>query len=156
MMNQTQLQSGDDSRSPMTSRWGWLNWPARARRAAMVSYWLLLTWSLLAPSRDFQHLHYFSFQDKIAHLALFAVLAALVSWSSPQGWGRGWRRIAVIASMIAYGVATEFIQPLVPDAERAFEWFDIAMDCAGISAGLWLCGLAASRVNRPSVPCAPS
>lgn len=124
----------------MTSRWEWMNWPAKARWALTACYWLLVNWMLFAPSGNFKHVHFFPQQDKLGHLALFGALAALVRWSIPLGWGRGWKRIAVAAAVIGYGVATECIQPRISGAGRAFEWLDIAMDSLGGVFGLWLCG----------------
>jgi VanZ family protein len=121
-------------------RWGWLDWPASARRTATLAFLLFMNWLLLAPARTFSDVHIFlSHQDKIAHCGIFAALAGLVRWSVPAGWGKGRQRAAVILTLLFYGAAIECVQPLLPGAGRTFEWLDLLMDFIGVGMGVWLC-----------------
>jgi len=112
-----------------------------------VAFWVLVNGLLFLPAKTFRNVPlFFPQEDKIVHLAIFGTLAALVRWSIPARWGRGGKRIAVIMALAAYGVLTECIQPLIPNAARLFEWGDILMDCMGVVMGVWLCGCLARTV----------
>lgn len=111
----------------MVARWAWMNWPAGARWGLTAFYWLLVSWVLFTPAQTLPRLDFWlPYQDKIAHLAMFGILAALVRWSIPSPWGKGWRGLAVVLALGIYGAGTEYIQFLIPDAHRMFEWADIS------------------------------
>lgn len=133
------------SLAPMPTRWTRLNWPARGRWALTVAVWTLVHWLLVSPADNFEQVSQFlPFQDKITHGVIFGVLSALVRWSIPDLWGRGWRWGVVAVVLAAYGAGTECIQLLFPHLHRTFECVDIMMDCLGIVMGMWLCGRMAA------------
>ncbi len=125
---------------PDVMRWGWLNWPAKGRRAVTLLFLVLINWLLLAPAGTFREVHVFlSHQDKIAHFGMFGILTGLARWSAPATWSQGWRRPVFILALVAYGLATDCLQLLLPSLGRNFEWLDLASDAVGVAFGLWLC-----------------
>ncbi len=125
----------------MRCRWAWLNWPAGIRRVLAALFWMLVTVLLFLPSDNFHDVEMlFPQQDKVAHLGMIGTLAALIRWSIPDSWGRGWRGGVVVMVLMAYGLGTECLQPLIPGSGRSFEWADILMDGIGVVLGTWLCG----------------
>jgi VanZ family protein len=135
---------------PAVMRWGWLNWPASARRSVTLGFLILINWLLLAPAGTFREVHIFlSHQDKIVHFGMFGLLTGLARWSIPAPWGQGWKRPVFILSLVSYGLATECLQLLMPSLGRNFEWSDLACDAIGIAFGLWLC----ERLARRDPPC---
>ena len=148
------IQSGRDGGVPQPPEKrffirSWLSWPAWARLTTTGCYWVLVNWFLFAPSTTFQSVHHFlPQQDKIAHLVMMGTLAALVRWSIPDRWGRGWNGAVVILVLAAYGFGTECIQALVPSQGRSFEWADVLMDGLGSLLGMWLCGRLVCPAGR--------
>ncbi len=131
-------------------RWRWLNWPVFARRLAAGVYYLLLTWLLLAPIKSMPDVdRFFAHQDKLAHFVMFGLLSGIVVWAIPVVWGRGWRRLVMMALLMIYGIAIECVQPLMPGAGRSFEWLDMLFDGMGVVLGVWLC----ERLAQDSKPC---
>jgi len=125
----------------MSVRWTWLDWPAGLRWVLTAAYFALVNWLLFTPSRTFRNVPlFFPQEDKIAHLAIFGTLAALIRWSMPDRWVKGWRGGAFIVVLAAYGASTECIQALIPHSTRLFEWGDIAMDFTGVVLGMVICG----------------
>ena len=125
----------------MVSRWARFNWSSRARWALTVVFWVLVNLLLLAPAQTFRDVsQIFPFQDKIVHLAIFGILAALIRWSIPNPWGRGWKGGLVRLVLMSYGTGTECLQALFSSLGRSFEWADILMDCIGIVLGTLVCG----------------
>jgi len=103
----------------MSIRWAWLNWTAGARWILTAAFWVLVNCLLFLPSKTFRNVTtFFPQEDKIAHLAIFGTLTALVRWSIPGLWGKGWHGITVILILAVYGVSTECIQPLILKAQR--------------------------------------
>jgi VanZ family protein len=132
----------------MLTRWAWMNWPTGARWVLTAAFWGLVNWMLFVPAQTLPRLDFWlPYQDKIAHLAMFGVLAALVRWSIPSSWGRGWRGLVTVLALGVYGAGTEYIQLMSPVAHRMFEVADIVMDCIGIVIGMLLCG----RLEKPVV-----
>ncbi|MEI8140992.1 MAG: VanZ family protein [bacterium] len=137
--------------SPLSMRWGWLNWPAYARRTVTFAFILLVNWMLLSPAKTFEDVQvFFKYQDKLVHFGMFAVLAGLLRWSIPDPWGRGGKRIALILALIAYGATTECVQLLMPGLGRSFEWMDMCMDGIGVILGAWCCERLALSENLNS------
>lgn len=146
MANEARYTDVDSLRKPVALRLKILNWRVGSRWCATIAFWLGMNVLLFAPSRHLPDVNLFgAFQDKLGHLAVFGVLAALVRWSIPDRWGRGKRAGVVFAMLAAYGVATECIQAIIPNAERMFEAGDILMDCVGVALGMWSCVLLAER-----------
>lgn len=128
--------------------WAWLNWSSRARWALTVAFWGLVNFILFLPSQSFRDIgQVFPFQDKIVHVAIFGILAALIRWSIPNPWGRGWKGIGVVLILILYGIGTECLQALFVSLGRSFEWTDILMDSIGVVAGMVLCGRVSSATS---------
>ena len=133
--------------APAVMRWGWLNWPASARRAVTLVILIGVNWLLLAPVSTFREVHeYFPNQDKLAHLAIFGLLTGLTRWSIPAWWGRGRMRLPLLLVLVSYGVAIEWLQLLIPSLGRNFEWADLLFNSMGVALGLWLC----ERLARPA------
>ncbi|MHB8836114.1 MAG: VanZ family protein [Candidatus Methylomirabilia bacterium] len=128
--------------APAETRWALLNWPGWARRVVLICFFAVINWMIFAPADTFQEVHeFFAHQDKLAHGAIFLLLALLVRWSFPGGAARdrldGWLRYGVPAALALYACSTEFLQPLVGGKGRQFEWLDMASNVSGICAG-WL------------------
>lgn len=104
----------------LPSRWpGPVRWTLTALSLAAV-FWLALS-----PADDVPSV---GFSDKIQHGLAFAALTSAYGLMFPR------RRWAVLAGMIAIGVAIEVLQAVMPfgrDAELA----DLAADAAGILIG---------------------
>jgi VanZ family protein len=133
----------------MVSRWARLNWSSRARWALTAAFWVLANLLLLTPSQTFRDVGQFlPFQDKIVHLAIFGVLAALIRWSIPTLWSRGWKGGLVLLVLMLYGAGTECLQTLFSGLGRSFEWGDILMDCIGVVVGQLLCGWVSIPAGR--------
>ena len=125
----------------VTTRWDFLNRPARGRRIVALAFFVAVNWMLLAPAGAFREVHLFlAHEDKIAHGAIFLALAWLVRWSVPVRYGLGWQRFGVLAALGVYAGAIETFQPLVGGAGRQFEWLDMASNFTGIAAGWLLLG----------------
>lgn len=74
-----------------------------------------------------------SLWDKANHLLAFAALA----FTAAQGWdvrAPGRRTAGVAAGLLAWGIAIECVQALIP--ERSASAADVAADAAGIALGL--------------------
>lgn len=139
---------------PVETRWALLNWPGWSRLAVLACFFAALNWMIFAPASTFNDIHrYLAHQDKIAHCAIFLVLALLVRWSFPAGAARErvdrWLRYGVPAALALYACSTEFLQPLIAGRGRRFEWLDVASNVTGICSG-WLLfdGAIARRACR--------
>lgn len=72
--------------------------------------------------------------DKLAHLALFALLA--YAWLRATRPAALTAALAVVAAVVVYGGLLELAQPLV--ASRGAEWGDVAADALGAGLALAL------------------
>jgi VanZ family protein len=97
--------------------------------------WSALGWLLvlgvivgsLAPGNSLPT--FFSFHDKVLHFAAYFVLTL---WFT--GLYRRALYLAVAAVLFGLGVALDMLQGLT--ATRSLDWYDVAADLLGISAGL--------------------
>ncbi len=88
-------------------------------------------------------------QDKIAHLAVYGVLGALLSLALHPQDGRtlSWRRVVLAAILAtAYGMSDEFHQSFVPGRESSV--WDLCADAAGGLLG----ALLVRHRTRPTAP----
>jgi VanZ family protein len=129
----------------MSMRLAWLNVHSGVRWFLTMAVWAMVNVMLFLPAKKLPDMQIVFMQDKIVHLVIFALLAAMVRWALPDQWGNGWRGIAVVVVLIVHGLATECLQSLLPSAGRAFEWADLAMDWMGTVTGRWICGWLAVR-----------
>ena len=126
--------------APVFMRWGWLNWPAPVRRTVTLGFLGFVNWLMLAPAGTFREVHLFlAHQDKLAHLGIFGLLTGMIRWSVPASWGESWKRLLLLLALVAYCLATECLQLLMPSLGRNFEWSDLVCDVIGVALGLWLC-----------------
>jgi len=128
--------------TPAETRWTLLNWPGRARLAVLASFFAAVNWLIFAPAGSFKDVQeIIPHQDKVAHGAIFLLLAWLVRWSFPGGTARvdvdGWLRYGVPAALALYACSTEVLQPLIGGKGRQFEWLDMASNVTGLCCG-WL------------------
>ena len=79
--------------------------------------------------------------DKVAHLAVYSALTALL-WIGTAGRARA----LVAAAVVAIGALDEGLQALVPG--RSPDFFDFAVDVAAVAATTRLMGLYEAR-HRP-------
>jgi hypothetical protein len=136
---------------PMVSRWAKLNWSTHARWMLTIAFWVFVNLLLWAPAKTFHDFgQIFPFQDKIIHLAIFGIFSALIRWSIPNPWGRGWKAGGIMLILMAYGAGTECVQALILSLGRSFEWADILMDCIGVAVGMLVCGRLSVQVAVPS------
>lgn len=72
---------------------------------------------------------------KVAHVALYAVLSAFLSFALASWRHLGWRQplIAFVGATL-YGMSDEFHQSFVPNRTPA--WSDVALDAAGAALAL--------------------
>lgn len=74
-------------------------------------------------------------EDKVAHLALYAVFGAALAW----GWVRSAREgsaSSVLALGLLYGASDEWHQAFVPGRDPSPG--DLLADTAGVLLGYWL------------------
>lgn len=133
--------------TPAATRWALLNWPGWARLTVLTCFFAAVNWMIFAPADAFQEVHeFFAHQDKIAHGAIFLLLALLVRWSFPGGEPRArfdkWLRYGVPAALALYASSTEVLQPLIAGKGRQFEWLDMASNITGLCSGWLLFGRA--------------
>ena len=79
-----------------------------------------------------------SHQDKIVHFAQYFILAFLTFFAVVRGTrrSRDFQLKVTIGAVIAYGIALELLQVLVP--ERDMSMFDIMANMAGAIVGAYL------------------
>jgi hypothetical protein len=118
-------------------------------RTACVIYWMLVSFLLLAP----EPLALLGIRrlpgpggGRGAHFLLFTLLGLLVLASR---WPVG--RKSLISGLVAFAVATEFLQGLVP--HRSVEIFDLAENLLGLAAGACVWLMLRARLPRPSRQC---
>lgn len=108
----------------------------RLLRLACAAYWLMLTVLLLVPNpRALLGLPHVAgpYTQRGVHFAFFAVLGLIVTASRIP-----LRRTTLAAVLVAYAVATETLQALVP--ARTVEIPDYLENLVGLAvgAGIWL------------------
>jgi VanZ family protein len=92
------------------------------------------------------------FQDKLAHLVVFASLGFLLGRAARVGWCWSWNRAALFAVAIAsaYGLLDEWHQSTVPG--RTAEIWDWIADTAGAALAqiplLWASGCKPTSVGK--------
>lgn len=99
--------------------------PARLIDWLAFAWILVVTWLSLAPLPELPEVEA---DDKLGHLAAYAVLAALAT-QPRRSYGA---ILATVAAIVAYGGLVEVIQPLV---NRHGELGDFLANCAGVIAG---------------------
>jgi VanZ family protein len=109
----------------------------KKRKQLAITYFILTTIVLLWPGNALPKtkLVTIPYFDKIVHIGLFACLA----WLLLRAYGsvQKSRNIRIMAGIIGYGVAIEFIQLyLIPF--RSFEFVDILADSIGAILGMAL------------------
>ena len=104
-------------------------------RLVLITYWILLTGLLLSPNPlALFHLRpvLSHVPDRGIHFAFFVILAVLA-------WTCRWplRRRTLFILLVAYGLAVESLQAIVPP--RTVEFLDYVENLAGVFAGsaLW-------------------
>lgn len=136
--------------APVETRWALFNWPGGARLALLAGYFALVNWMIFAPADSFKKVHeFFAHQDKIAHGAIFLLLAALARWSFPGCGARtrvdGWLRYGVPAALVLFACSAEALQPLIGGPGRRFEWLDMASNLTGLLLGRLFFAAAIAR-----------
>lgn len=139
--------------TPVETRWKLLNVPGWSRFAVVAWYFAAVNWLIFAPAGALPDVQgFFAHQDKVAHGAMFFVLALLARWSSPAGLDRR-LRYGVPAALLSYACAAEVLQPLIAGRGRQFEWLDMASNVVGLCSGWLLFGGAIARARGcPSLP----
>lgn len=113
-------------------------------RGAALAWMLLMFWlSSRSDLPDPARLPEWIPVDKVAHLILFAVLAALFYLSGLRA------RWAVVAAAL-YGLSDEFHQMYVPG--RSPDLRDWLADVVGAILGVWLVGYGLAAAARPRSP----
>lgn len=124
---------------PTPTRWVWLNWAPTWRWVAWGLYMVVITRLLTQPADDLPRFPLlFPHQDKVLHVAIFAVMAGALRWALPWTFSKGPAWIGGLALCLAYGLAIEAIQGAVPSAGRSFEWADLVADGCGALLGWWM------------------
>lgn len=89
---------------------------------------LALTLGTAAATADTSSIAAFSVNDKLQHLAAFAVLGFLADHSLPDVRGGYWR--GIVPFLLFYGAAIELVQAFLP--YRSADLLDFAADFAGL------------------------
>jgi VanZ family protein len=112
-------------------------WLLRAARAGFLLALIAGTWLATAPTGESSHV---TVNDKVNHLAAFAVLTLLLELSLSD------RRLDFLRykglPLLAYGLFIEIVQYFLP--HRSFELLDLAAD----GLGIFLCWLALPWLRR--------
>ena len=90
---------------------------------------------------------YFPGEDKVAHLALYAVFGAALAWGRVRSAqeGSAW---PVLALGLLYGASDEWHQAFVRGRDPALG--DLLADTAGVLLGYWLFSLVLGRRAVPA------
>lgn len=99
------------------------------------------------PGKDHPPL-FFPGEDKVAHLALYAVLGAALAWGRHRSTAPAPRPWVLLGAGALYGLADEGHQALVPG--RYVSLGDLAADTAGLALGYWLFTLFLRRLAAPA------
>jgi VanZ family protein len=78
--------------------------------------------------------------DKLHHLLAYA--SVMLAWRFATPAHTKWQQLAVALSLMAMGLAIEFLQGLTP--YRFFEWADALANATGVMVG-WMLSLAMLR-----------
>jgi hypothetical protein len=91
--------------------------------------------------------------DKVVHFLLYGGLAALLCWAFWNWRQRLRNKIAILLSVVAYGILMEIFQSLFTSGMRAFEWGDIAANTLGVTL-FWLTAewTLKRKHKHPSLP----
>lgn len=105
--------------------------------------WVAIFWTLVIlvacswPGKDIPEVQFTDF-DKLVHAGLFMIWTVLWLLVYPQ------KPVYVILAGIAYGVAIEFYQQIMP-LDRSFDLLDIAADSVGVFLGFGFKALVLDR-----------
>jgi len=74
--------------------------------------------------------------DKVVHFAFYTAASFLWSWAlyNKSSTHRNLNLSLMILGLILFGLIVEFLQDLLP-TKRAFEWFDVVSNTAGVLVG---------------------
>ncbi len=99
--------------------------------SALVSYLLLITCLSLAPSKTFEGIPTFDWEDVLAHFCMYLGLVFLMinTFTATPLTQRRAIYLALIA--IVYGIIIEILQPIVQPHDRQFSIGDILSNSAG-------------------------
>lgn len=101
-----------------------LHLPVRGWQAMFWLLWLCATAVMLLPAPELPSVN---MSDKLQHTITFAVLATL-AW---LGYRQHSSMLAIALSLVAYGVAIECTQSLIPS--RSFSVLDMLANTAGVA-----------------------
>lgn len=119
---------------------------ALVRWVALGAYTALITRLSLAPSSSLKLFsRYFKFPnaDKVAHFAMYGVLAALLVWAFRVRVTRFRAALWVAGVCIAYGLLMEVLQIIILPGDRHFSLLDFAANTAGAVASVFLLSICA-------------
>ena len=109
------------------------------RKTIWVAYTGLIAFLSLSPSRTFEGLPTFSYEDLLVHFLIYAVYALLFMWAwRPDTKKHPLMTPAVIAGCASFGIIMEILQPIVQPGDRTFAISDIIAYTAGATAVVWL------------------
>jgi len=101
----------------------WIIWGAFSIFIAVVS---------LIPSRSFEDIPTFSYEDLLVHFSIYAIHASLLLWAwKPHHKKTKSDIITIIAICAAYGFLMEILQPILQPNDRHFSILDILANTAG-------------------------
>jgi VanZ family protein len=122
----------------------WLRFLTCGSYLVIIAYLSLSNLSFLrGVSRQFPGI------DKVVHFLLYGGLAALLCWAFWNWRQRLRNKIAILLSVVAYGILMEIFQSLFTSGMRAFEWTDIAANTFGATIFWFAANWTLKRVPQP-------
>jgi len=102
-------------------------------------YTLFIAAVSLAPSRSFEDIPSFSYEDLIVHFSIYGIHASLLIWAwKPHNKKSKPNLITIIAICSAFGILMEILQPIIQPNDRCFSIYDIIANTAGATVSTWL------------------
>ena len=116
-----------------------------------AAYTILIAFLSLSPSRTFDDIPSFSYEDLLVHFVIYAIYAIILLWA----WQPDIRRhplmpVTVMLICVSYGILMENLQPIVQPHDRTFSWLDITANTLGAfsASAIWI-KAARRRTTKP-------
>jgi VanZ family protein len=121
---------------------------ALVRWTILAAYTAVITKLSLSPSsslRFFSKYLKFAHADKVAHFAMYGVLAALLVWALRIRVARMETAARVVGVCLCYGLFLEVLQLYLLPGDRCFSLLDVTANTSGAIVSVALLALAERR-----------